>query len=95
MAQNITHSNKASTHSASEKRSRVQSQEPELALQACSFASGIDTGCCHGDQLTALVLPTLAELEARNWVPPKEGVTRENLGAELVSLQAWQKYAKD
>lgn len=67
--------------------------EAVFGLQACSFASGIDTGCCHGDQLTALVLPPLADLEARKWAPPKEGVTRESLGAKLVSIPAREKYA--
>ena len=64
-------------------------------MQECSFASGIDTGCCHGDHLTALVLPPLAELDARGWTPPLEGVTRENMGAQLVSVRARQKYVKD
>lgn len=64
-------------------------------LQECSFASGIDTGCCHGDHLTALVLPPLSELKARQWSPPSQGVTRESLGAKLVSVQAREKYVKD
>lgn len=62
------------------------------SMQACSFASGIDTGCCLGDQLTALVLPSLEELEARGWGPPAEGVTRESLGARLVSVPARRQY---
>ena len=65
------------------------------AMQPCSFASGIDTGCCLGDQLTALVLPPLEELRARNWLPPRAGVTREDLGATLVSVPARQKYVSD
>ena len=65
------------------------------SLQTCGFASGIDTGCCLGDQLTALVLPTLKELDERNWRPPPSGVTREELGAKLVSVQARQQYRAD
>ena len=70
---------------------------PSDALQAASHASGIDTGCCLGDQLTALVLPRLSELEARGWTPAscKEGVTREEIGAKLVSVNAREQYVKD
>lgn len=66
-------------------------------LQVASHASGIDTGCCLGDQLTALVLPRLAELDARGWNPAscKDGVTREEMGARLVSVDAREKYVQD
>ena len=64
-------------------------------VQECSHASGIDTGCCLGDQLTALVLPSVSELEAKKWQSPPGGVTRESLGAQIVSVQAREQYRAD
>ncbi|KAK9792706.1 hypothetical protein WJX73_008389 [Symbiochloris irregularis] len=62
-------------------------------LQKWEYCTGIDTGCVLGDNLTALVLPSVSELEARGFNPHK-GVTREALGAELVSVKARQAYSK-
>lgn len=63
-----------------------------MCLQKWEFCTGIDTGCVLGDTLTALVLPPVSELEARGF-DPRKGVTREALGAELVSVKAQQAYS--
>lgn len=71
------------------------------ARQTRQYATGIDTGCVLGDQLTAVVLPSLAHLGARGFRPAAAmavgggGVTLEALGAELVSVPAARAYAGD
>lgn len=64
-----------------------------MCLQKWEYCTGIDTGCVLGDTLTALVLPSGTELEARGFDPHK-GVTREALGAELISVKARQSYSQ-
>ena len=64
-------------------------------LQLHTHTTGLDTGCCEGDQLTALVLPPAPELDKRGF-DAQQTVTREALGAQLVSVQAHKQYcAKD
>ena len=68
-------------------------------MQTCRFATGIDTGCVLGDQLTAVVLPRRGDLAARGFRPAAachaggKGVTLAALGAELVSVPAARVYA--
>lgn len=60
-------------------------------MQLCKYATGIDTGCVLGDELTALVLPSIKEMQQRGLAtPPKEPVTLEATGGELVSVKARQ-----
>ena len=64
-----------------------------MSPQEWEYCTGIDTGCVLGDTLTALVLPSGSELEARGFDPHKR-VTRDALGAELISVKARQAYSK-
>lgn len=66
------------------------------ALQPCRYATGIDTGCVLGDQLTAVVLPSLQELREKGIASPPEGsVTLESLGGRLLSVKARETYDQD
>ncbi|KAF6259985.1 Metallo-dependent phosphatase-like protein [Scenedesmus sp. NREL 46B-D3] len=67
-------------------------------LQTCEHATGIDTGCCLGAQLTACVLPPLRELQQRaNSAAVQQGVpvTLHDLGAVLVSVPSGSTYQGD
>ena len=67
-----------------------------VALQMCKYATGIDTGCVLGDDLTALVLPSLQELRQKGLAtPPAEPVTLEACGGQLVQVKARQVYRRD
>ena len=65
-----------------------------VCWQLWEHCTGIDTGCVLGDTLTALVLPSITELEARGWKPSEAtAVTRAAVSAELVSVPARQQYS--
>ena len=65
-------------------------------VQPCRFATGIDTGCVLGDQLTAVVLPSLAEMRERGLPSPPQGaVTLDSIGARLESVRAKEVYRRD
>ena len=70
-------------------------------MQTCRFATGIDTGCVLGDELTAVVLPRRGDLAAQGFRAAAachaggEGVTLAALGAELVSVPAARVYSGD
>lgn len=58
------------------------------------FATGLDTGCCYGDRLTAAVLPPISELR-RLWQTTRnasEFRTLNKLGAKIISVPAHEKY---
>ncbi|CAL8471900.1 g11442 [Coccomyxa elongata] len=65
-------------------------------LQPCRYATGIDTGCVLGDQLTAVVLPPVSELRRRGIAsPPTGSVTLESIAGELISVRAKRCYKKE
>ena len=67
-----------------------------LRLQLCKYATGIDTGCVLGDDLTALILPSIKEMQQKGLaMPPQEPVTLKACGAQMVSVKARQVYRKD
>ncbi|GBG81780.1 hypothetical protein CBR_g33958 [Chara braunii] len=53
-------------------------------LQCCDRATGLDTACVYGHQLTACILPTIAELEAMGNAAAHKPETP--LGGRLVSV---------
>ncbi|CAD7697683.1 unnamed protein product [Ostreobium quekettii] len=57
-------------------------------LQFHRYATGLDSGCCYGGQLTACILPRTADVSRDS----SAGATREALGAEMVSVQAKKDY---
>ena len=81
-------------------------------LQLCPFATGLDTSCVYGFQLTCAVIPPLAALVAtpEAWggaasvgrgtcsgqlaakLASQQPVAREDLGVEIVSVQAARAY---
>lgn len=66
--------------------------DAKRGLQLQDYCTGLDTGCCYGRNLTAAILPPLAQLEGRPEFARKrrEGaaLTRHDLAAELVSVSA-------
>ena len=67
-----------------------------MPVQTCKYATGIDTGCVLGDELTALVLPSLEEMKQKGLCsPPKEPVTLKACGGQLISVKAKRVYRKD
>ena len=66
------------------------------ALQECKYATGIDTGCVLGGELTALVLPSIQEMQQKGLAtPPAEPVTLEACGGQLVQVKARKVYRRD
>ena len=64
--------------------------------QMCKYATGIDTGCVLGDELSALVLPSIKEMKQKGLAtPPAEPVTLEACGGQLVQVKARQAYRRD
>lgn len=64
--------------------------------QPCRFATGIDTGCVLGDQLSAVVLPPVSKLRSMGVTsPPTGSVTLESIGGQLVSVRAKRCYKKE
>ena len=67
-----------------------------VPVQMCKYATGIDTGCVLGDDLTAMVLPSLEEMTQKGLCsPPKEPVTLDACGGQLMSVKAKRVYRKD
>lgn len=65
-------------------------------MQMCKYATGIDTGCVLGDDLSALILPSIKEMQQKGLAtPPKEPVTLEACGGQLVQVKARQVYRRD
>jgi hypothetical protein len=68
-------------------------------LQTCEHATGIDTGCVLGQQLTAVVLPPLKELQQRGRFAAavRQGLplSLHDLEAVLVSVPSGFKYVDD
>ncbi|GIL43929.1 hypothetical protein Vafri_1513 [Volvox africanus] len=67
-------------------------------LQLHPHATGLDTGCVYGGQLTAAVMPPLADLHKRSpaFVAKMrlgEAVSREDLMVELVAVDAAEVYS--
>jgi hypothetical protein len=67
-----------------------------LPSQPCRYATGIDTGCVLGDQLTAVVLPPVRELRDRGVeTAPRGSVTLASLGGSIISVKAQNVYNTD
>ena len=63
----------------------------------CPLATGLDTSCVYGFQLTCAVMPPLSVLLASGGMLGAKlvaglPVTREDLGVEIVSVQAARTY---
>ncbi|EIE18738.1 Metallo-dependent phosphatase [Coccomyxa subellipsoidea C-169] len=62
----------------------------QRGLQERPYATGLDTGCCYGDRLTAAVLPALKDLKALG--DASGGRHLDKLGAKIISVPAHEKY---
>ncbi|GIL95557.1 hypothetical protein Vretimale_1562 [Volvox reticuliferus] len=67
-------------------------------LQLHPHATGLDTGCVYGGQLTAAVMPPLADLRVHSpafvaKMRSGEAVSREDLMVELVAVDAAEVYS--
>ena len=58
------------------------------SLQLYPYATGLDSGCVYGGELTACILPKMSSLQEI----VSSQVTREDLGAEFVSIKAKRTY---
>lgn len=67
------------------------SEGESCARQERDYATGLDTGCCYGDRLTAAVLPALKDLtQGRGHATG--GLSRDKFGAKIISVPAHEKY---
>lgn len=67
------------------------------AMQKRAYATGLDTGCCYGDRLTAAILPSLHELQAqqREAEPGSLPKPLDPADITLISVPAHEKYYDD
>ncbi|GAX82338.1 hypothetical protein CEUSTIGMA_g9767.t1 [Chlamydomonas eustigma] len=67
-------------------------------LQLCPHATGLDTACVYGLQLTAAVIPPLSEFSAealgelKTKLASGAPITREDLNVQIVSVEAAKAY---
>ncbi|BDA49735.1 probable bis(5'-nucleosyl)-tetraphosphatase, symmetrical [Coccomyxa sp. Obi] len=63
----------------------------QRGLQERNYATGLDTGCCYGDRLTAAVLPPLKDMnQGRGHATGS--LSHDKLGAKIISVPAHEKY---
>ena len=75
----------------------LSGHDAKRRLQLCPLATGLDTSCVYGFQLTCAVMPPLSVLLASGGTLGAKlaaglPVTREDLGVEIVSVQAARAY---
>ena len=72
------------------------------AFSACSvqrraYATGLDTGCCYGDRLSAAILPSMRDLRAAQQSQSGSSL-RQSLDPQdikIISVPAHEKYYDD
>ena len=68
-----------------------------LPVQRRAYATGLDTGCCYGDRLSAAILPSMRDLRAAQ--QSQSGSTlRPSLDPQdikIISVPAHEKYYED
>lgn len=67
------------------------SEKFSCPCQERSYATGLDTGCCYGDRLTAAVLPPVKDLKQGTY-HVTGSLSRDKFGAKIISVPAHEKY---
>ncbi len=66
----------------------------DVLVQRRAYATGLDTGCCYGDRLSAAILPSMRDLRAaqqsQSGSTPRLSLDPQDI--KIISVPAHEKY---